>query len=342
MKILLLAGGESNERAVSLDSGKAIYNALQKIGHIVYAIDPISGKSLLNSDGTYMEYQKDEDGRAIVPPRASGWSLAKTLGSPAFQDIDVVFLAMHGGFGEDGMLQCLLEIAGQKHTGSEMEASAIAMDKAIAKRLCLSADIETAPFSLYKLDPENISDDVLDEIDTKFTYPVIVKPNDGGSTIALTKVESKDRLLEALRICAIESPNVMVEQFIAGKEITAAILDGEALPLVEIRPHEGMYDYKAKYTKGSTDYIVPAEISEKVTKKIQEAASEIYKIIGCAGLARADFILDKKDNFYFLEINTLPGMTELSLAPMAAKAHGLEFEELLNRMIESALQMKIK
>ena len=342
MKILLLAGGESNERAVSLDSGKAIYNSLQKIGHIVYAIDPLSGKSLLNSDGTYIDYPKDESGRAIIPPRASGWSLAKTLGSPAFQDIDVVFISMHGGFGEDGMLQCLLEIAGKKHTGSEMEASAIAMDKAIAKRLCISADIKTAPFTLYKLTPNDISDEIIDEIDKKFELPVIIKPNDGGSTIALTKVESKDRLYEALKLCAEESPNVLVEQFISGKEITAAVLDGEPLPLVEIRPHDGLYDYHAKYTKGSTDYIVPAEISDKITKKIQSAAVEIYKIIGCAGLARADFILDKKDNFYFLELNTLPGMTELSLAPMAAKEHGLDFEELLNRMIESALQMKIK
>ena len=130
MKILLLAGGESNERAVSLDSGEAIYDALKRLDHIVYAIDPISGKSLLNSDGSYIEYERDEFGRAIVPPKASGWSLVKTLGSPAFQDIDIVFIAMHGGFGEDGMLQCLLELAGRKHTGSEMEASAIAMDKA--------------------------------------------------------------------------------------------------------------------------------------------------------------------------------------------------------------------
>ncbi len=338
MKILLLAGGESNERAVSLDSGLAIYEALQKLDHIVYAIDPISGKSLLNSDGTYIEYETDESGRAVVPPRASGWSLAKTLGSPAFNDIDVVFIAMHGGFGENGMLQCLLEIAGKKHTGSEMEASVIAMNKAVSKRLCMSADIKTAQFSLYLLQPEDVTDEIVDEISNTFEFPVIVKPNDGGSTIALSKVCKKEDLKEALKLCAEESPNVLVEQFINGREITASVLDGKPLPLVEIKPKNELYDYEAKYKKGLTEYIVPAEISDELTAKIQSSAKEIYNIIGCAGLARADFILDEHDDFYFLELNTLPGMTELSLAPMAAKASGLEFEELINRMIESAQQ----
>ncbi len=338
MKILLLAGGESNERAVSLDSGQAIYESLQKVGHIVYAIDPVSGKSLLNSDGSYIDYPTDESGRAIVPPKASGWSLAKTLGSPAFQDIDVVFIAMHGGFGEDGMLQCLLEIAGKQHTGSEMEASAIAMDKAIAKRLCISAQIKTAQFMLYRLSASDIPDEVLNEIDDKFNYPVIVKPNDGGSTIALSKVDKKEELKEALEKCAAESPNVLIEKFISGREITATVLDGEPLPIVEIVTQNELYDYEAKYKKGQTEYIVPAKISDELTKKIQKAASDIYKIIGCKGLARSDFILDENDDFYFLELNTLPGMTELSLAPMAAKASGLEFEDLINRMIESALQ----
>lgn len=338
MKILLLAGGDSNERAVSLDSGLAIYEALQKLEHIVYAIDPISGKSLLNSDGTYIEYETDESGRAVVPPRASGWSLAKTLGSPAFNDIDVVFIAMHGGFGENGMLQCLLEIAGKKHTGSEMEASAIAMNKVVSKRLCMSADIKTSQFSLYRLQPENVTDKIVDEISNTFEFPVIVKPNDGGSTIALSKVCKKEDLKEALILCADESPNVLIEEFIAGREITVSVLDGKPLPLVEIKSTNGLYDYEAKYKKGLSEYIVPAEISDELTAKIQSSAKKIYDIIGCAGLARADFILDEHENFYFLELNTLPGMTELSLAPMAAKASGLEFKELIIRMIESAQQ----
>ncbi len=338
MKILLLAGGDSNERAVSLDSGLAIYEALQRLEHIVYAIDPISGKSLLNSDGTYIEYETDESGRAVVPPRASGWSLAKTLGSPAFNDIDVVFIAMHGGFGENGMLQCLLEIAGKKHTGSEMEASAIAMNKAVSKRLCTTADIKTSKFSLYRLQPEDVTDKIVNEISDTFEFPVIVKPNDGGSTIALSKVCKKEDLKEALKLCADESPNVLIEKFISGREITAAVLDGKPLPLVEIKPKKELYDYEAKYKKGLSEYIVPAEISDELTAKIQSSAKEIYDIIGCAGLARADFILDEHDDFYFLELNTLPGMTELSLAPMAAKSSGLKFEDLIIRMIESAQQ----
>ena len=337
MKVLVLAGGDSNERTVSLNSGKAVYDALTRLGHIAYALDPSSGKSLLASDGSFIEFKKDGSGRAAAPTKSSGWSLAKTLGSPAFQDIDIVFITLHGGSGENGKLQCLLEIAGKKHTGSDMAASAIAMDKATSKRLCISEKIKTPDFEVFRLHDKIIPDELLASVLKKFRFPLIVKPNDGGSTLGLSKVDSESELARAIENAASESTQVIVEEFVAGREITAAVLQGKKLPLVEIVPKSGLYDYEAKYTKGSSEYFVPADVSLETTEAIQEAAAKMYNIIGCSGLARADFILDDKNNFYFLEMNTLPGMTELSLAPMAAKAAGFDFDKLIEELLKAAL-----
>lgn len=335
MKILLLAGGDSNERQVSLDSGRAVYDSLKRQGHIVFAIDPATGKSLLGSDGNFIVFKPDEKGSSLS--RSSSFSLTSTLGSPAFQDIEIVFITLHGGSGEGGMLQGLLEIAGKKHTGSNMTASAIAMDKAISKRLCLSEGIKTPDFALYRFSSDQIDSKIIKEIEKSFDFPIIVKPNDGGSTIGLTKVEKKEQLEEAFKTALQESNNIIVERYIKGREITAAVLDGKALPLVEIIPKSGLYDYQAKYEKGKSKYIAPAKLNAKLTKEIQDSAVQIYNIIGCAGLSRIDFILDKEDGFYFLELNSLPGMTELSLAPMAAKAAGMDFDNLLDTLINSAV-----
>lgn len=341
MKILLLAGGDSSERSVSLESGEAVYDALKRMGHIVYAIDPSSGKSLLQSDGSFIEYKKGETGKQVIAKGSSGFSLANTLGSPAFQDIDVVFITLHGGSGENGVIQCLLEIANKNYTGSNMAASAIAMDKSIAKRIALSENIKTADFSVYRLSKAKIDDRLLDEINHRFEYPVIIKPNDGGSTIGLSKVDESEKLLTALEKCLKESTHIMVEQYIKGKEITAAVLDGKPLPLVEIRPKNELYDFEAKYSKGKSDYIVPAEISETAARGIQQAAIRMFNMIGCSGLARVDFILDDHEDFYFLELNSLPGMTQLSLAPMAAGAAGIPFDSLIDELIKSALHRSI-
>lgn len=336
MKILLLAGGDSSERTVSLESGQAVYEALKRLDHIVYAIDPLTGKSLLNSDGTFIEYKSEESAKVNIPAKSS-WSLASTLGSPAFQDIDVVFIALHGGSGEDGILQCLLEMSGMKYSGSNMAASAIAMDKAITKRICISENIKTAEFSVYRLRNQNIDDRMVHEIANRFHFPVIVKPNNGGSTIGLSKVDDEAQLHDALDKALLESGNVLVEKYIKGREITAAVFDGKPYPLVEIIPQGELYDFEAKYIKGKSEYITPAKIGEDLTKSIQQAAMKIFNLIGCSGLARVDFILDEKNNFYFLELNSLPGMTELSLAPMAAAEAGISFEHLIADIIKTAM-----
>lgn len=337
MKVLLLAGGDSSERSVSLDSGKAVYEALKRLDHIVYAIDAATGKSLLNSDGTFIEYDSIDASKVNTPAKPSSWSLTTSLGSPAFQDIDVVFIALHGGSGEDGMLQCLLELSGKKYTGSNMAASAIAMDKAVSKRLCLSENIKTPEFSIYRLRHQKVDERMVHEIANRFEFPLIVKPNNAGSTIGLSKVNDESQLHNALDKALLESTNVLVEKYISGNEITAAVFDGKPFPLVEIKPKNELYDFEAKYIKGKSDYFVPADINKELTKTIQQAAVKIYNLIGCSGLARVDFILDENNDFHFLEINSLPGMTQLSLAPMAAAAADIGFDQLISDIIKSAI-----
>ncbi len=253
MKILLLAGGDSSERAVSLDSGKAVFQALNRLGHKVYAIDASTGRSLLSSDGSFIEHKTDSAARTVPVPKSKTWSLANAIGSPGFTDIEMVFIALHGGSGENGKIQCLLDLAGKKYTGSNMAASAIAMDKAVAKRLCTSENIVTPDWAIYRIRGGKIDDRLIHEICQRFQYPLIVKPNDGGSTIGLSKVDSEEQLLEALEKSLKESRDILVEEYIEGREITAAILDGKALPLVEIRPANELYDYEAKYTKGKSN-----------------------------------------------------------------------------------------
>lgn len=337
MKVLLLAGGDSSERSVSLGSGKAVYEALSRLGHKVYAIDPSTGRSLLASDGTFVEYKANGSATTTPAPKSKTWSLATALGSPGFTDIDVVFITLHGGSGENGKIQCLLDLAGKSYTGSNMAASAIAMDKAVAKRLCITEGIKTPDWALYRLRGRKIDERLLHEIGHRFHFPVIVKPNDGGSTIGLSKVDSEAELPVALEKGVGESSDVLVEEYVQGREITASVLDGKPLPLVEIKPKNELYDFEAKYTPGKSDYIVPAPIDDELSESIQRAAVKIYSVVGATGLVRVDFILDENNDYYFLELNTLPGMTELSLAPMAASAVGIGFDDLIAKLIESAL-----
>ena len=336
MKILLLAGGDSSERSVSLDSGRAVSEALARLGHKVYAIDAATGKSLLSGDGTFMLTEPGEAKPATQKPKPSSSLLTNTIGSPAFHDIEVVFITLHGGSGENGKIQCLLDMAGRAYTGSDMTAAAVAMNKATTKRLCESEGIGTPRWALYRTRGK-VDGRLLEEIHNRFKMPIIVKPNDGGATIGLSLVKEDSELHDALDAALRESHNVLIEEFVRGREITVAVLDGKPLSLVEIKSSNELYDFEAKYVKGKSEYISPAEVSESLTKKLQEAAVKICNAIGSSGLARADFILDDKEEFYFLEVNTLPGMTELSLAPMAAKASGIEFDELIDRLIKSAL-----
>ncbi|UCD16235.1 MAG: D-alanine--D-alanine ligase [Candidatus Zixiibacteriota bacterium] len=338
LNILILAGGCSEEREVSLASARAVTATLQKLGHRVKAIDPASGCSLLDERGRYLLEEDLESDSRISLKRLDSVALTTSIGLADHQDIDLVFLALHGGSGEDGTIQAILDIAGMKYTGSGMLASAISMNKAFAKRILRREKIPTPDWLLVKItDREDIAGHI-PEIMKRFAFPLIVKPNNSGSTIGLTLVKKEIQLPGALADAADINAEVLIEQYIKGREITGSVLEGDALPLVEIIPSGDLYDYQCKYTKGKSQYVCPADIAADLTAEIQHLARRAYRLIGCSGLVRIDFILDQRNRPFFLEVNTLPGMTELSLAPMAAGEAGIDFDELVQRMCEAALE----
>ncbi|MEW5923836.1 MAG: D-alanine--D-alanine ligase [Candidatus Zixiibacteriota bacterium] len=337
LKILVLAGGLSEEREVSLASARAITAAIRQLQYEVAVIDSASGLSLLDANGNYLLAEDTASLSKIAMKQTDNLALSESIKSGGYNDSDLVFLALHGGKGEDGTIQALLELAGMKYTGSGILASAIAMDKAFAKRVVSYEGILTPDWLIIKGNDLNNTDNLIEQIKSHFVFPLIIKPNNSGSTVGLTLVKKADQLPAAIETARKVTGQVLVEQYIAGREITAAVLNGKALPLVEIVPTNELYDYQCKYTKGKSNYLCPAPIDDNIRNHIQKTASKIYEMIGCSGLARVDFILGKGNHAYFLEVNTLPGMTELSLAPMAAREAGISFERLVDLICEAAL-----
>jgi D-alanine-D-alanine ligase len=333
LNIIVLGGGLSEEREVSLSSARAIYESLKNQGRNVSLIDPATGRSLIGPDGKLIE---DRD--RAVSPDSGAFAIEKALQTDTGQKADVVFLALHGGAGENGTIQAMLDLAGIKYTGSGKLASAAAMDKAFTKKLVTYENIPTPQWRLLTVSEPDKIGDFNESIETEFDLPFIVKPNDSGSTVGLTLIKDYDQLSEALAAAASVSREILIEEYIKGREITAAVLDGETFPLVEIIPSGELYDYHCKYTEGGSQYICPAEIPEKAADRIRNYALTAYNVIKCSGLARVDFILEDNKRPYFLEVNTLPGMTALSLAPMAAAAAGIDFDRLMDRIIKSALK----
>lgn len=339
MKVLLLAGGDSSEREVSLVSGAALFESLRRLGHNVITIDPATGRSLLDSNGKFLETGSSS---SLPQPQVDSEHkmLSIALAEPGFSDVEIVFNGLHGGAGENGSIQNLLSHAGLRCTGSDMTSSAIAMNKAVAKRLFATVGIPTPEWELFKGSSQLSIEEIAENILSRFDLPLIIKPNDSGSTIGLTKVTERIELIPALELAAEESSQLLVEEYIEGRELTVSLLDDHTFPVVEIKPIEGLYDYEAKYTSGKSEYIVPAPIEEKLKSALQDAARKAFDVIGSSGLARVDCLLDNKSNFYILELNTLPGMTRLSLAPMAAASEGVDFDSLVQRIIESAVADK--
>lgn len=309
-KIVVLRGGDSPEREVSLVSGVEVGKVLDKLGYQVVDLDPSSFSGL-----------------------------SPLLSRIKSEQCDLVFNALHGGSGENGQLAAALELAGIPFTGSGSKASQIAMDKYISKLIVTEEGIPVARHILMR---GNLLADYTDPTDysnftNKLGLPLIVKPNDSGSSVGIGIVhelgELKPSVEEAFRYCE----TVLLEEFIEGRELTVSILDGKALPVVEIRPRAGWYDYKNKYTKGNTEYLAPAPIDEEIAQLCQLYAERAFQALSCAVYGRVDFRLRDRVP-YFLEVNTLPGMTSLSLTPMAAKAAGLSFEELLQNIIKISLR----
>ncbi|WP_177505759.1 D-alanine--D-alanine ligase family protein [Anaerosinus sp.] len=300
-KIVVLMGGPSAEREVSLNTGKAILQALKN-----------------------KEY--NAVGLEIEPTRL--FDQLKEC------KCDIVFNAIHGKYGEDGYLQGALELLGIPYTGSGVLANALAMDKVVSKRLFVAGNVSTPRFTVYER--SDLSENITKEIIQEYSLPVVIKASTQGSSIGVSIVENVDDLKRAIEDSFKYSEHILVEEFIQGRELTVAVWgdkEKSALPIIEIVPHSGKYDYRSKYTKGATDYIVPAKIDDNLTEKIQAMSLKTFKLLGCKGIARIDVMLGADNVPYVLEVNTVPGMTETSLVPKAAKAIGISFEELCEKLL---------
>ncbi len=338
MKILVLMGGDSAERDVSLVSGKAIIEGLKKAGHEVLALDtadswkalPVDEKKLIQEIGTQppevKELSRIDTARAL-----------RSFDAKELSGVEVIFIALHGGKGEDGTIQAVLDLTGKPYTGSGVLASALGMNKHISKKLFQQAGILT-PDWVFKDFGNSVNSDELKSKMEKLGFPLVVKPNNQGSTVGLSVIEKMNQLGEAIEIAREFSSQILFEEFIPGREITVAILDNEPLPVVEIVPEHGIYDYECKYTSGKSKYICPAELTAEQTREVQLAGLKAFQALGCAGYARVDFRMNPKGKFYCLEVNTLPGMTEHSLVPKAAKIAGMDFTTLVDRIAQQALK----
>jgi len=242
--------------------------------------------------------------------------------------VDLVFLGLHGSIGENGTIQGFLESLGVKYTGSDPLSSAICMDKNISKIIARDSKVNTPNWKIVT------RDQTLNEDNSEF--PLVIKPNDQGSTVGLTVVHDESELGPALNLAYNYSSSVMVEQFIEGRELTVTLIGGKALPVCEIIPSHELYDYECKYTSGMSKYVCPADIDLDLTKRVQEITERLFDVLKCRHYSRADFRLDDEDNLWFLEMNTLPGMTDTSLAPMAAKAAGFSFNDLIDCIVLQA------
>lgn len=306
-KIAVLAGGLSSEREISLKSGMAVFNTLQADGYNVWLIDA--------------DLEVAVKLRALEP--------------------DVVLTALHGGWGENGSIQGMLEVMGMAYTGSGVLASALAMDKVMCKYLFERAGLSVPPFEIVE---HSAADDNIAKMRRMsrpaVTFPWIIKPAEEGSSVGISIVKSESDYGRALREAFIYGTKAIVEKFIKGKEIQIAIVNGKVLGGVEIRPLGEFYDYKSKYTSGMTNYVLPPEVDRKTYERIAEMSVKAYDCLGCKGAARVDTILSHDAKVYILEVNTVPGMTETSLLPKIAESAGLPFLALLEEMLEDAISRK--
>lgn len=326
MKVAVLMGGRSSEREISLRTGRGIAQSLRQLGHEVLSIDAANGRLL----------EAGEEERVAAPPdEVRGLPAATTAQvatGPALASAEVVFIALHGGEGENGTIQALLELAGRPYTGSGVLASALAMNKHVAKQVLEHAGVPVPRGALLRAgDPVRLDAAALGG------WPLVVKPNEEGSTVGLTIVSRPDDLDDALQLAWEYGEDALVEEFIPGRELTVAVIGDEALPIVEIRPRSGFYDYQSKYTAGASEYTCPADLPEELAARVRDLGLRASLALGCTGVSRSDFRLNPRGEVYCLEVNTIPGMTPTSLVPMAARASGMSYDDLVARMLELAV-----
>jgi len=302
-KIGVLAGGISSEREISLKTGKNIFESLKKSGY----------------NTVFIDMKKD--------------FLDKV------SSVDIAFLALHGRYGEDGTVQGLLELLKIPYTGSGVLSSAVVLDKILSKKIFLSENIPTPPFTELDLGRSMFDIDILKRNIIKSTgYPLVIKPNSEGSTIGIMTIYDESQLEDGIRKAVEYDKKILIEKYIKGRELTVGIIGLEpvGLPVIEIKPKSGFFDFESKYTRNFTEYIVPAEIDVKTAESIMEISLNCHNMLGCSGISRVDFILDSSNIPYVLEINTMPGMTSTSLVPMAADAAGISFDFLVEIILDSA------
>lgn len=323
-KVLVLMGGDSTEREVSLSSGRRVADGLRSAGYRVVEMDVVFDPALAR-----------ERGLEATPSRAVG--LADLIHRLEEHRPDVVFIVLHGAPGEDGRVQAVLDLLRIPYTGSGVLASALALDKVMTKRVLASSGVPVAPDVVVYRD--EFVDTALDRVEQDLGYPVIVKPNTQGSTIGVQRVYRSEDLSGALREAFEYDACVLVEPLIDGVELTVPVVGNRqavALPMIEIVPASGFYDYAAKYTPGATDEIIPARVPEKIHQQCARYAVLAHHALGCRGMSRADFIWDQR-RIVTLEVNTIPGMTPTSLLPRSAEAYGWSFERLVSNIVRLAM-----
>ena len=347
MNIIVLAGGLSMERNVSLSSGTKVCRALRARGHKAVLVDLFLGlenyagslDAIFDApDGLCGDYTVAREAPDIAAVKASRKDQSPSVFGFGVLDVcrkaDLVFLALHGADGEDGRVQAAFDLMGVPYTGSGYLGSAIAMDKDLTKRL-VAEYVDTPRWRVV-----TYTEGEIDAIAAETELPCVVKPIASGSSIGVSIAHDRDALRSALRECLAYGSRVVLEQYVSGREIQVGVLAGRAMPSIEIIPKTGFYDYANKYQAGAAEEITPAPIPAEWEKRLAEATETVFRVLGLSVYSRADFIVTEDGTPYFLEINTLPGMTPTSLVPQEAAAMGLSYEDLCERIVEESLKAR--
>lgn len=347
MKIVVLAGGLSTERDVSFKTGEMVTKALRENGHQVILLDVFMGYSDKEEDltGIFDRAEAVSVKVAAIPETAPDLEKVKAQRKDQSDNFfgpnvielcrmaDIVFMALHGENGENGKIQAAFDLFGIRYTGTGYLGSALAMNKGMAKQLFLENGIPTPRGTSLKRGEDAA------KIETcGIHFPCVVKPCSGGSSIGVSIVHDKAEYEQALKEAFRWENELVIEEYVKGREFSVGVIDFQALPIIEIAPVEGFYDYKNKYKAGSTVETCPAELSEQITKEMQGYAEKVAEVLGLNTYSRTDFLLDEEGRIFCLEANTLPGMTPTSLLPQEAKVTGVDFNQLCEKLVESSMR----
>jgi D-alanine-D-alanine ligase len=334
LHVTVLTGGTSAERDVALASAVQVIGALRQFGHQVAVVDTARGFIPERDEASLLPARV-----GLTPPAAEdlaileqGFLLSGLRDLAVVRDADVLFLALHGGRGEDGTVQTILDVLGVPYTGSGPLGSALAMDKDVSKRLFRASGIGTADWMMAPVS--------VDDVEAKLGWPAVVKASKQGSTVGLTVVKDRAGFAPAVDLAFQYDDEVMVEAFVPGRELTVGILGDQALAVGEIIPRHEIFDYECKYTPGMSEEVFPAQLPQDVAEECQQLGLQAHRVLKLGGYSRVDFRLDPQGRLFCLEANTLPGMTSTSLLPQSARAVGISFPELCDRICQAALSQR--